>query len=77
MKKLFVLALSALCFVVLLGISQWLGAAPLGKSDPKAKALLDKVSQKFKASKTLKADFTLQTIVPDQKTPKNKRGKFI
>lgn len=76
MKKLFVLALSALCFAVLMSVSQWLGAAPLGKSDPKAKALLDKVSQKFKASKTLKADFTLQTIVPDQKNAQKQAGKI-
>ncbi len=75
MKKSFVLILSAYCFMLLAVFGYQLDARPTRAIDPKAKAMLDKVSQKFKASKTLKADFSLSTIVPDEKNALPQNGK--
>jgi outer membrane lipoprotein carrier protein len=74
MKKLFVIILSAICSM-LIAITHNLDAKPIKKGDPKAKALLDKVSQKFKSYKTLKADFTLTSTIADQKKPSVQSGK--
>lgn len=43
--------------------------------DPQAKALLDKVSQKFKAYKTLKLNFVLNVSHPDRKVNEKQSGK--
>lgn len=75
MKKLFVVALSTLCFILIATISCLLYAKSSAQNDPQAKILLDKVSQKFKSYKTVKADFTLTTVTPNQKDVDKQSGK--
>lgn len=74
MKKLFVLVLATLCFLFFATATAILQAKPTKKGDPKAKALLDKVSQKYKSYKTLKADFVLTTNIADQKNADKQSG---
>lgn len=46
------------------------------KSDPDAKVYLDKLSAKYKAMKTIKADFKLAISQADQKKPEVQTGKL-
>ncbi|GAA4315817.1 outer membrane lipoprotein carrier protein LolA [Compostibacter hankyongensis] len=47
---------------------------PFGKSDPKAKAILDAASAKFKTYKSIKAGFSLKITTPDNKVMDTKTG---
>ena len=46
------------------------------QSDPAAKALLDKVQKKYKAYKTIQADFTLKIEIPEE-AEEVQKGKFM
>src|SRR5690625_2242552 len=49
-------------------------ATPYGKSDPKAKAILDKASQKYTSYNSLKADFTQQVFDTESKLLNSQKG---
>ena len=66
-----ILLVSLLTFFTLNGFSQ---NNKLGVSDPEAKAILDKVSAKFKTYKTVKADFTLSITNAQGKVEGTKKG---
>lgn len=57
---------------VLQGMAQ--SATPYGKSDPKAKEILDAVSKKFKTYKSVKAGFVLKINTADNKLLDSKKG---
>lgn len=66
--------------ILLLGIlivSSWTGFSQnnkLGKNDPEAKAILDKVSSKFKTYKTVQANFSLSVTDANDKVQGSKKG---
>ena len=66
-----ILLISLLSFFTLNGFSQ---NNKLGVSDPDAKAILDKVSAKFKTYKTVTADFTLSITNASGKVEGTKKG---
>lgn len=64
-------------FVGILVISSWTGFSQnnkLGNNDPEAKAILDKVSSKFKTYKTVQANFSLSVTNADGKEQGSKKG---
>lgn len=66
--------------ILLLGIlvmSSWTGFSQnnkLSKNDPEAKAILDKVSSKFKTYKTVQANFSLSVADANGKELGTKKG---
>ncbi len=67
-----------LCLVLLLLTGLQLSSATAQTTkggDPQAKALLDKLSQKYKAYKTLKLNFLLSISHPDRKINEKQSGK--
>lgn len=61
----------------ILVISSWTGFSQnnkLGKNDPDAKVILDKVSSKFKTYKTVQANFSLSVTDANDKVQGSKKG---
>ena len=50
---------------------------PYGKSDPRAKTILDAVSKKFKSYTSVKADFALKIATTDNKVLDTKKGTVL
>lgn len=63
-----------LSFFIFIGSAAFCQNNSLGKSDPDAKAILDKVSAKFKTYKTVTADFTLSITNAAGKVEGTKKG---
>lgn len=73
MKQLFLLAVLAVFSTALFG--QKITMSKASDSDPEAKAILDKVKQKYDSYKSIEADFSLSIEVPEQ--PKEvQKGKL-
>ncbi|HEU4608614.1 MAG TPA: outer membrane lipoprotein carrier protein LolA [Chitinophagaceae bacterium] len=64
----------ALIVAALIGISQLMAQGSLGKSDPEAKKVLDKVSAKFKSYKAVQASFVLSVEDSKGKIQGSKKG---
>jgi outer membrane lipoprotein-sorting protein len=74
MKKILAfLTLMALVTITFAQTNQYTNAS---QSDPAAKALLDKVQKKYKAYKTIQADFTLKIEIPEE-AEEVQKGKFM
>lgn len=74
MKKILVfLTMMALVTMTFAQTNQYTDAS---QSDPAAKALLDKVQKKYKAYKTMQADFTLTIEIPEE-AKEVQKGKFM
>lgn len=74
MKKLF--AFFTMMVFVCLTFAQTKQYTASNQSDPEAKSLLDKVQAKYKAYKTIQADFTLTIEIPEEPVEVQK-GKFM
>lgn len=72
MKKAVLLYLLSILLFVQGGLAQ--KATSFGKSDPEAKAVLDKASKKFTSFSSLKAGFTLKTTTTDHRTLGTQEG---
>lgn len=62
---------------VLLALFAFVGLHVTGQNDPKAKAILDKVSTKFKSLKSVEANYNLTVLNRMGKNAGNKSGKIF
>ena len=74
MKK--VVSFLMMMALVVIGFAQTKQYTTAKESDPEAKKLLDKVQAKYKAYKSMQADFTLTIEIPEEPAEIQK-GKFI
>lgn len=69
--------ISAIILLLLVSVSVFAQDETIKSNDEKAKAILDKVSEKYKTYKSIQADFSLNIVNEDADVDETKTGKFF